>query len=125
MFYAYMEEYKHNDCFFKDKTNLYNMYEKKLYKTLKYLWPVHIDMYFLKWMVFFDVFINHFLKIHRSFLCQITIDLLYFKKFLTSIYEKKLRQTYGLQGRSSISYYVFQGRSSHWEAFLENSCSAV
>ena len=34
MFYAYAEEYKHNDCIFKDKTNLYNMY-KIILKNLK------------------------------------------------------------------------------------------
>ena len=36
-------------------------------------------MFFVKCMFFFlDVFINHFAKIHRSFLSKITIDLLYF-----------------------------------------------
>ena len=34
MFYAYAEDYKHNDCIFKDKTNLYNMY-KIILKNLK------------------------------------------------------------------------------------------
>ena len=54
------------------------MYKIKLQKTLKCLWPVYIDMFAVKWMVFSDVFINHFLKIHRSTLHKITKDLLYF-----------------------------------------------
>ena len=29
-------------------------------------------------VVFFDIFINHLAKLHRSFLSKITIDLLYF-----------------------------------------------
>ena len=35
---------------------------------------VFCEMY----VFFFDIFINHFAKIHRSFLSKITIDLLYF-----------------------------------------------
>ena len=54
------------------------MYKIKLHKTLKCLWAVHIDIYVVKWMGFFDVFINHLLKIHRSILHKITIYLLYF-----------------------------------------------
>ena len=37
VFYAYTEEYKHNDLFSKDTTNLYNMYKMKVYKTSKCL----------------------------------------------------------------------------------------
>ena len=55
VFYAYMEEYKHND-FFKDKTNLYKMYKTILHKTSECLLPLHIDMYVVKWMVFFRRF---------------------------------------------------------------------
>ena len=41
--------------------------------------------------LFYDVFINHFPKIHRSVLRKVTIDLLYiFEMFLMSIYGKKL-----------------------------------
>ena len=66
--------------FFKYKTSLYNMYNIKLHKTSKCLWTVHIVMYVVKWMgvFFFNVFINHFPKIHRSVLCKIAIDPLYF-----------------------------------------------
>ena len=54
------------------------MYKIKLQKTSKCLWPVDIDMLVVKWMLFFDVFINHFQKIPRSVLHKITIDLWYF-----------------------------------------------
>ena len=53
--------------------------------------------------LFYDVFINHFPKIHRSVLRKVTIDLLYiFEMFLMSIYGKKLltqlvNQTYILE----------------------------
>ena len=78
MFYAYMEEYSIITVFFKDKTNLYNMCKIKLHKTSKFVWPVYIDEFVVKWVFFFDVFINHFLKIHKSVLHKITIDVLYF-----------------------------------------------
>ena len=35
-------------------------------------------MFVMKWGFFFDVFINHFAKIHRSVPRKIIIDLLYF-----------------------------------------------
>ena len=38
---------------------------------------------------FFNVFKNHFLKIHRSVLHKITIDILYFEMFMTSVYGEK------------------------------------
>ena len=63
--------------FFEDKTHLYNMCKIKLHKTSKCLGPIYIDMFVMKWG-FFDVFINHFAKIHRSVPRKITIDLLYF-----------------------------------------------
>ena len=53
------------------------MYKIK-HKISKCLWPVHIDMYFVKWIVSFWRFINHFPKIHGSVLRKITLDLLYF-----------------------------------------------
>ena len=63
---------------FKDKKNLYNMYKIKLHKTSKCLWPVYIDMFAVKWMLFFfDVLINHFPKIDTSVLGKKIIDLLY------------------------------------------------
>ena len=58
--------------------NLYNMCKIKLHKTSKCLWPVYTDIFFVKWMFFFGVFLNHFPKIHRSVLRKITIDPLYF-----------------------------------------------
>ena len=79
MFYAYTEEYKHNDLFSKDTTNLYNMYKMKVYKTSKCLWPVYIDIFVVKWMGFFSTysFDGHFPRIHRSVLGKIA-DLLHF-----------------------------------------------
>ena len=66
--------------FFKDIANLYNMYKIKFHKTSKCLWPVFIDMFVGKLLLFFffEVFINHFPQIHKSVLHKITIDLLYF-----------------------------------------------
>ena len=54
-------------------------------------------MFVVKLMFFFDVFINHFPKIH-SVLRKIATDLLYciFDTFMTSICEKKVRQKDGL-----------------------------
>ena len=77
---------------FKDKTDLYNMYKIKLHKTSKCLWPVNIDMSVVKWMSFFEVFINHFPRIHRSVLCKITIDLFCFWHAYHVIYEKVIYQ---------------------------------
>ena len=95
------------------------MYKIKLHKTSKFLWPILIDMYVVKWMVFFYVFINHFPKIHRSVLHKITIDLLYFwDVYDANLWEKN-------SGRSNISRYIFQARNSHWEAFPKNSCFAM
>ena len=37
MLYAYMQEYVHNDCFLKNKANLYNMFKVKIHKTSKSL----------------------------------------------------------------------------------------
>ena len=54
------------------------MCKVKLLKTPKCLWPIYIDMFAVKLMGFFGVFINCFPKIHRSVLPKITIDLFYF-----------------------------------------------
>ena len=54
------------------------MYKIKLHKTSKWLWPLHIDMYVVKWMGFFRRFHKSLPKIHRNVLRKITIDLLYF-----------------------------------------------
>ena len=47
-----------------------------LYKTSKCLWPIYYVC--CEMNDFFNVFINHFPKIHRSVLHKITIDLFYF-----------------------------------------------
>ena len=52
MFYAYTEEYKHNDCFLKTKISLYNMYKIKLQNVCDML-----DMFVVKW-----IFFQHFYK---------------------------------------------------------------
>ena len=54
------------------------------------MWPVYINMFVVKLMFFFDFFLNHFPKTHRSVLRKITIDLFIFEMFMTSIYEKKI-----------------------------------
>ena len=86
VFYAYTEEYKHNHCFIKTKTN--NMYKIKLHKTSKCLWPIYTDMFVVKSMFFFNIFRNLFPKIHRGVLCKIAIYLLHFR----DIYEVNLRE---------------------------------
>ena len=58
-------------------------------------------------MFFFNVFINHFPKIHRSVLCKITIDLLYFEMFVTSIYEEKVSARVQLIYAEQTSLYNF------------------
>ena len=58
----------------KNRTNLYNMYKIKLHKTSK---PVYIDMIVAKWMFFFNIFINHFQKIHHIVLWGISPTLKY------------------------------------------------
>ena len=109
MFYAYREEYKHNDCF-KDKTNLCNMYKRKLHKTSKCLWPVYIDLLWNE-CFFSEGFINHIPKIHRSVLRKITVGLLHFwdvydinrwEKLAIAVklcfIENRLEQGYNLRG---------------------------
>ena len=75
-------------------------------------------------MFFFNVFINHFPKIHRSVLCKITIDLLYFEMFVTSIYEEKVSARVQLIYAEQISLYNFiilrKKRDSNKGVFLQN-----
>ena len=85
VFYAYTG--KHNDCFL--KTNLYNMYKIKLHETSKCLAGIY-SYVCCEMNVFFDFFLNHLPKTHRSVLRKITIDLFIFEMFMTSIYEKKI-----------------------------------
>ena len=57
--------------------------KKKIFIKLQNVCEPYMDV---KWMgLFFSVFINHFLKIHRSVLCKITINFI-----RTPIYEKKI-----------------------------------
>ena len=93
-------------------TNLYIMCRIKLHKTSKCLWPVYIDMFAMKWTsFFFDVFINHLPKNHRSVLLKITVDLVYFwdiydvnlwEKLAITVrlrfIETRLKQSYDLRG---------------------------
>ena len=74
MFYSYTEEYKHNR-----QNKPWQYVQNKTSENFKMSVTLYIDMSVMKWMFFcFNVFINHFLKIHRSALHKITIDLLYF-----------------------------------------------
>ena len=88
------------------------MYKIKCQRTSKCLWPVEIDMLVVKWMVFFDVFINHFQKI-QSVLHKIAIDLSNFwDVYDVNLWEKlaimvklcfietRLKKGYDLQGYS-------------------------
>ena len=70
-----------------------------MYKTIKCLWLIYIyiDRYVVvKWMFFFDIFVNHFPKIHRSVLRKLTIDLSYFwEVYDVNLLEKNI-------GRSTV-----------------------
>ena len=81
---------KHDDCFLKDKTNLYNMYKIKLCKTSKCLWPLYyiINNVCYEMNFFFKISINRLPKTHRSFLSKITIDLLYWDNHDVNLLEK-------------------------------------
>ena len=58
---------------------MYNMYKIKLHRTSKCLWPIYIDIFVVILFFFFvDIFVNNFLKAHRSVLHKITKNLLYF-----------------------------------------------
>ena len=61
------------------------MHKTKLHKTSKFLWPLYIDMFVVKWMLFFSIFINLFPKIHHSALRGICSTLKYWPRhFLPS-----------------------------------------
>ena len=111
VFYAYPEEYKHNDCFLKTKQT-FTICTKtsgnlKMSVTRRYRYVCCEMIYDF----FPDVFINHFQKIHRSVLLKTTIDLLYFwDVYDVSLWEKlaitvkpcfietRLQKGYDLQG---------------------------
>ena len=71
--------FKHNDCFLKTKL-LFTVCTKWNFIKLQNVCDPFIRMFF--WNKCFLPrrfhFINHFSKIHRSVLCEITTDLLYF-----------------------------------------------
>ena len=75
VFYAYTEDYKHNDCFLKTKQTFTICTTSENFKmsvTRRYRYSC------CEMNVFFNVFINHFQKIYKSILRKITIDQLYF-----------------------------------------------
>ena len=77
---------------------------KKLHKTSKGLWPIYIDMFIVKWMIFFW----HFHKsLSENVLCKMTIDLLYFKDvYDVNLWEKKLAEVW-LINAEQMSLYNF------------------
>ena len=97
------------------------MYKIKLHKTSKCLWRVYIDMFVVKWNVFFKVFINHFLKIHRSVLRKITIDLLYF----LNVYDVNLwKENFGRSMACSCRTNDFKGKN-HFKEKKRDSNTGV
>ena len=65
------------------------MYKIKLHLTSKCLWPEYVDMFVVKWMNFFGVFINHFRKIHGSVLHNRSIV------FLKWLWRQSMRKKFG------------------------------
>ena len=79
VFYAYTEEYKHSNCFFKIQNKPLQYVQHKTSQNFKM--SVNCTYRYVCCEMnglFFNVFINHFPKIHRSVLCKIAIDPLYF-----------------------------------------------
>ena len=113
MFYAYAEEYKHNDCFLRQNKLLQYVQNK----TSKCLWSVYIDMFVVKWMYFLYVFINHFPKIHRSVLSKITIDLLYFWGIYdVNLWEKNLAGLWLIYAEQMSLYNLIILWKKQWPA---------
>ena len=77
----------------------------------------------MKWIVLFW----HFHKSFSENPCKCSAQnsnwyIVFLRHFWCQSMWKELQQKDGLQGRSSISYYIFQrSRSSHWKAFLKNT----
>ena len=78
MFNAYMEEYKHNACFLKTKQTFTICTKENVIKLQNVCNPFYRCLLWNEYFLF-NVFINHFLRIHRSVLLKITIGLLYFR----------------------------------------------
>ena len=78
VFYAYTEEYKHNECFLKTKQT-FAICTKYNFVRLQNVCDLYIETCML-WneLLLFDVFKNHSPKIHSSIFRKITIDLLSF-----------------------------------------------
>ena len=77
----------------------------------------------MKWIVLFW----HFHKSFSENPCKCSAQnsnwyIVFLRHFWCQSMRKELQQKDGLQGRSSMSCYVFQrSRSSHWKAFLKNT----
>ena len=121
MFYAYTKEYMHNDCFLITKQT-FTLYKKQNFTKIQnvcdpYIW---ICIAVVKWTCFFfDVIINHFLKINRSVLRKITIDLLYFwDVYDFSLWEKNYSRSTAYKAEAVFRITYFKTKESSWEAFL-------
>ena len=114
--------------FFKYKTSLYNMNNIKLHKTSKCLWTVHIVMYVVKWMgvFFFNVFINHFPKIHRSVLCKIAIDPLYFWDIYDiNLWEKNYSRSTTYKAKAVFPIPYFEAEAVIGRCFSKMFCNVA
>ena len=76
VFYAYIEEYKHNDCFLSQGKPLQYIQNKTSWN-----FKISVTAYIIfavKWMLlFFNIFINYFPKIYHSILQGISPTLIY------------------------------------------------
>ena len=75
---------------------------------LKNVCDPYIEICLLWKKFFFNVFLNHFPKIHRSFLHKITIDLLYFwGVYDGNLWEKNLTEVWLINAEQIMSLYNF------------------
>ena len=100
------------------------MYKIKLHKTSKCLWPLYIDMFDVKWMFFFWSFSKSLSKKpHRSFLCKITIDLLYFwDVYDINLWEKNFDRNTAYSCRAnemSLCNFIILRKKQWSESFLK------
>ena len=101
------------------------MFKIKLHKTSKCVWPVYSDMFIVKWMFFLDFFIffiNHFPKIHRSVLCEIAIDSLYFWDIYDNLWENNFGKS---TAYSCITNIFIQSHHCKEKKRLQHRCFAV
>ena len=87
---------------------------------------VYIDMFVAEWMLFFfNVFINHFPKIHRSALRKITVDCCIFETFMAIIYEEKISGEVVflfIQNKCLYVSSLFQGKETPAQLFSCGCC---